>query len=520
MEQIKQNDLEQQRLSEIVAIQRDVAHAHHDLQLAMDLIAERTHKLTDADSSVIEILEGNEMVYRAASGRAANFIGLRIKAQGSLSGLCVRENQILRCDNAETDPRVDKEACRKIGVTSMLVLPLTRNKQAVGVLKVLSGNVAAFNEQHVVMLEILAGVLSAAFSDALVYDTLRQSEEIFRSSMENSPMGMALVTLEGRWFKVNNALCTLLGYTAEEFAQMDFRAVTHPGDIAISNQKREQMIAGIIKRNEYQKRYIHRDGHTVWVQIYSSIVRDAEGKPQYFIAQIEDITARREVESLKNEFISVVSHELRTPLTSIHASLGLLVNLELSQDTAELVDIAHKNSARLVRLINNILDIEKAESGKMVLDLKPISVPEFLKLATDANQAYAKKYNVKFVIGDCVTAKVMADQDRLMQIATNLLSNAAKFSPSESSVTFSAYCKDGKICFEVTDHGDGIPEKFQPHIFGKFSQSDSSDTRQHDGTGLGLNISKQLVELMNGEIGFRSNKGKGTTFYFNLPEAV
>lgn len=523
MKTILRTAIAHEKLAEIVAIQRDVAHTHHDLQGAMNLIAERTRTLTGADSAVIEMLEGDEMVYHAASGLAAKFLGMRIKAQGSLSGLCVQENTVLRCDDSETDSRVDKEACRTIGVTSMLVLPLTRGKKAVGVLKVLSSQVAAFNEQHVLMLEILTGVLSAAFGDAIVHETLRQSEEIFRNSMEHSPIGMALVTPDGHWFKVNKSLCALLGYSVEELTQLDFRAVTHPDDIRQSDTIRNDMIAGTLFRHEYQKRYIHRDGRTIWVQVYVSLVRDMNGSPLYFIAQIEDITTRREVERLKNEFISVVSHELRTPLTSIHGSLGLVKDDgmgKLPEEASALINIAYRNSKRLVLLINDILDIEKIESGNLTLSLEPISVVEFLDSAVEMNQAYAMKNGVRFVIESCVSGRVMADGDRLMQIMTNLLSNASKFSHGGSVVALRVSRNGDFFHFEVEDHGSGIPEDFHTRIFGKFTQSDGSNTRKHEGTGLGLNITKRLVEMMHGKIGFTSAEGRGTTFYFDLPEAV
>ncbi|MBM3617542.1 MAG: PAS domain S-box protein [Alphaproteobacteria bacterium] len=519
-ESIIKTGIEQQRLSQIVAIQRDVAHAHHDLQFAMNLIAVRTRDLTDADSSVIEILEGDEMVYRAASGRASAFIGMRIPAKGSLSGLCVKENTVLRCDDAETDDRVDKAACRKIGVTSMLVLPLKRGKQAIGVLKVLSSRKAAFNEQHVVMLEILAGVLSAAFSDALANAALREREELFRSSMEHSPLGMALVTPDGRWFKVNKALCRLLGYAEHELEKHDFREVTHPEDIPSCSRLLLQMLEGGMSDHEFQKRYLHKNGEPVWVQVYVSLVRNSEQKPLYFIVQIEDITARLRVEKLKNEFISVVSHELRTPLTSIHSSLGLLTNNvagDLPEEANELVAVAYRNSQRLVLLINDILDIEKIESGTMTLRLEPLSVGGFLRSAIDMNRAYARKYGVKLVLGETVDAEVFADADRLMQVVTNLLSNAAKFSPEGGEVTLRTMRDNQCIRFEVEDTGCGIPEQFHAHIFDKFTQSDGSNTRKHEGTGLGLNITKQLVEMMGGSIGFTTAEDKGTTFHFTLP---
>ncbi len=249
--------------------------------------------------------------------------------------------------------------------------------------------------------------------------------------------------------------------------------------------------------------------------------------PEGIAVSCRDITDRKAVERLKNEFVSTVSHELRTPLTSIRGSLGLILGSEdenISGDTKDLLSIAYNNCERLVRLINDILDIEKIESGRMVFECRPLTLMPMVRQAMDANRAFADKYGVKVVMDEeasafTANAQVMADGDRLMQVLTNLLSNAIKFSPQGSNVSISCREQGEQMMIAVRDHGSGIPDEFRHRVFQKFAQADSSDTRQKGGTGLGLSIVKTIVEEMKGVIGFESEAGEGTVFYFTLPIA-
>jgi DNA-binding response OmpR family regulator len=184
-----------------------------------------------------------------------------------------------------------------------------------------------------------------------------------------------------------------------------------------------------------------------------------------------------------------------------------------------MVDIAFNNSERLVRLINDILDMEKIESGKMVFEIAPTPLMPLIEQAIEANQSYAEQYGVALTLKHALPdAMANIDSDRTIQVLTNLISNAAKFSPRGSAVELSVVRLEGKIRVSVEDHGPGISEEFSSRIFQKFAQADSSDTRQKGGTGLGLSISKAIVERFGGELGFETEIGKGTTFYFDLPE--
>ncbi len=219
-----------------------------------------------------------------------------------------------------------------------------------------------------------------------------------------------------------------------------------------------------------------------------------------------------------------MSHELRTPLTSIRGALALIaggVVGELPAAAIPLVDIAHKNSERLILLVNDILDMEKIEAGKMEFNVSPVKLMPLLKQALDGNQAYAEQYKVSYEMESKLPdAMVSVDSNRMMQVFANLLSNAAKYSPAGGKVLVAVERIDRRIRVSVKDNGPGIPDEFKDRIFQKFAQADSSDSRKKGGTGLGLSIAKVIVEQMGGSIWFDSQPNVQTTFYVELPEWI
>ena len=240
-----------------------------------------------------------------------------------------------------------------------------------------------------------------------------------------------------------------------------------------------------------------------------------------FIAVVRDVSERKRIERMKNEFVSTVSHELRTPLTSIAGALGLINGGALGEVPAqmrEMLRIAQSNSQRLSGLINDLLDMDKLVAGKMTLDLHRLKLWPLLATAVEQNQPYATQHSVTLHLKPPpLDVEVRVDRQRFDQIMANLLSNAAKFSAPGADVEVSAALADARVRISVRDFGMGIPEAFRARIFGKFSQADATDTRQKGGTGLGLAITKELIERMAGAIGFESVEGQGTVFWVELP---
>lgn len=508
----------------LMEVQSLITEQGFDLDTFMQRVVDLAQSLTDASGAAVELVDGDEMVYRCASGSIREYIGLRLRSAGSLSGLCVAEARVLRCDDTEDDPRVDRVACRRVGARSMICTPLFRAGRAVGVLKVVGRALAAFDSNVQDMLGLLAGSLGAALGNHVALEALRTSEETFRCAMENASIGMALVTPEGRFLKVNAALCELLGYDEAHLLANDLQSITHPDDLQADLRCVRQALDGEIDRYRMEKRYYHKSGRTIWTLLSVSLVRDRTGTPSYFVVQIQDISEQREMERVKGEFVSVVSHELRTPLTSIRGSLGLVLGTmsnEMPRNATRLLEIAHTNCERLIVLINDILDIDKIASGNMRFDLQRRSLPAMMRKSVQMTESYAHRFEARLEVrGAQEEAWVVVDEDRFAQVLLNLLSNASKFSPPHGVVTIEMRVAQGRARVSVTDQGPGIPHDFRARIFERFSQADSSINRRTGGTGLGLHISRQIVERMDGAIGFDTEMGSGSTFWVEFPLAA
>ncbi|MCK9386981.1 MAG: CHASE domain-containing protein [Sulfuritalea sp.] len=341
-------------------------------------------------------------------------------------------------------------------------------------------------------------------------------------AIEQSPVSVMIANAKGNIEYVNTKFFEVTGYTPHEVMGRNPRMLQSgltPGEVYQSMW--ETILSGREWRGMLQNR--KKNGDLFWEEIYISAILDGNGKIANFVAVKEDITERLKVERMKREFISTVSHELRTPLTSIRGSLALIVGGvagDLPAAAKPLVDIAHRNSERLILLVNDILDMEKIEAGKMEFDIRPAGLMDLLKQALEANRAYAEQFNVGYELeNELPDAMVNVDANRLLQVFANLLSNAAKFSFTGGTVRIGVERIGQRIRVAVKDNGPGIPEEFRDRIFEKFAQADSSDTRKKGGTGLGLSITKAIVEQMGGSIGFDSQPNVLTTFYVEFPEA-
>ncbi|MET0337687.1 MAG: CHASE3 domain-containing protein, partial [Caulobacter sp.] len=261
------------------------------------------------------------------------------------------------------------------------------------------------------------------------------------------------------------------------------------------------------------------DGSTFPVDVAFGSMRLSRGL--HVVAVVRDISERKRIEQLKDEFISTVSHELRTPLTSIAGSLGLLKGgaAGVLEDRADrLITIAHKNCERLVRLINDILDIQKIESGKMRFAEMELDLVKVVHQAVEGLRGYTSKLGVEVTVAEPEAPLVIrGDSDRLTQVASNLIANAARFSPAGKPVEVSFVVDGDTVRASVRDHGPGVPEAFRSRIFSKFAQADGSSTREDGGTGLGLAISKEITDRHGGKLWFESEIDQGAVFHIDLP---
>ncbi|RMD88669.1 MAG: PAS domain S-box protein, partial [Alphaproteobacteria bacterium] len=289
-----------------------------------------------------------------------------------------------------------------------------------------------------------------------------------------------------------------------------------PRQQALLEQRCRQLMEGPERSMVFE----YRDREGTPLEIYLHLI-EPEGEPPRFISVYRDISERKQAEEAKSQFISTVSHELRTPLTSIKGSLGLLkagLGKTDPERVASMIDIAHANADRLHRLVDDILDWEKIEAGKMSYRMECHELAAILREAVTVNEGYGRAHGVRFALelpADPVFARL--DRDRMAQVLANLLSNAAKFSGDSDTVEVSLDVEDGEAVVSVRDHGIGIPQAGQATIFERFTQADSSDVRKAGGTGLGLSISRAIVEAHGGTMDFESVEGRGTVFRFRLP---
>lgn len=340
----------------------------------------------------------------------------------------------------------------------------------------------------------------------------------FNDFLESVLDSLLIVDAEGMIINVNHAFETLTGFHKEEIVGDNIRRLMSAELLERFDQSPAKYLAAAAgKTREGCTRC--KDGSNRAIEVSSSLFPCTQQTLYTLI--FRDVSERKKIERLKNEFISAVSHELRTPLTSIHGSLGLIaggVAGELPNQAKELITIASNNCDRLVRLINDILDIEKIESGTIEMDFKLTDLAHLVAESVDSNQGFAERHEIRYRIGHVADNPcTQLDRDRISQVMDNLLSNAAKFSNPGDEVLIDIERHDGYLRVKVTDHGDGIPADFQNKVFERFSQADGSDTRSKGGTGLGLSICKSILGLHQGTIDFHSGEGEGSCFWFDLP---
>lgn len=364
-----------------------------------------------------------------------------------------------------------------------------------------------------------------AFIDGFIWDIQRridsENERLLSSTklaqlFETAPIGILQINEQGELLEANPEFSLMLGYSAAELKGMTFLALTPTTDRTKGHAVMTEL-SGSGRFGPLEKHYRHQSGELIPVEVSGARINSGAHGNSCWWMLVKDIRLQKRMERMKSEFISTVSHELRTPLTSISGALGLIVSNVLGPlpDRAKsMLDIAYKNSQRLSMLINDLLDMEKLLAGKMALEISAQKVLPLVQQTLSENAGYADKYSVHFVLQDqAVGVMIAVDGFRFQQVLANFLSNAAKYSPPGADVIITLALQGEWLRLSVQDYGPGIGDEFKSRIFQKFSQADSSDSRQKGGTGLGLAISKELVERMGGRIGFDSCVGQGSCFF-------
>jgi two-component system, sensor histidine kinase and response regulator len=368
---------------------------------------------------------------------------------------------------------------------------------------------------------------------------LRASEERFRGTFENAAVGIAHEDLTGRFLRLNERFCTILGYPQTELVGKTLAEVTHPEDLAADLARFNALTRGESTSYTMEKRFIRKDGRAVWAHLTVSLQFDAAGKPAYCIKIIQDISDRKRLEGelrqakeaaeagnrAKDEFLANVSHEIRTPMNAILGMTELALDTPLAEERRQYLKTVQSAAESLLGMLNGLLDFSNIEAGELELNPIDFSLRAALvdTVRTLGTRAHKKRLELVSHVETDVPDALVGDATRLRQVLLNLVGNAIKFTEKGEVVlrvhtAGAAAPEDAALLrFEVSDTGIGIPREKQDTIFRAFEQQDTSTTRKYGGTGLGLTIAARLVALMGGTITVESEPGRGSTFAFTLP---
>jgi len=351
----------------------------------------------------------------------------------------------------------------------------------------------------------------------------RQRELILESVAD----GIYGIDLDGRLTFINHAGASALGYSTDQLTGRDVHQVIHHShaDGTPYSRSTSPILQAMRCREPIRMRnevFWRRDGTSIPVE-YSASPLIEDGRISGMVVAFQDVSERRRLEKMKDEFISSVSHELRTPLTSLRASLGLISSGTLDkrpEKQRQMIDMAIGNCDRLVRLVNDILDFDSVERGKLPLNRQPVEANDLLRRAADVAHTSASQVHIGFRI-EAPQVQVLADEERILQVLNELVANAIKFSPPDTKIRLDAQPSgEHEVCFIVEDQGRGIAQEKLEHIFARFQQGDASDSRALGGTGLGLALCRSIVEQHGGRIWAESTPGHGSRFQFTLPAAA
>ncbi len=410
----------------------------------------------------------------------------------------------------------DQETAQVRQLTSAFALPFMVDGELGGVIEIFAAEKITLEAAEVSMLESLGQQLC----DFALKMQIEAENRRLANMVEWSGEAIIGINLDGKITSWNRGAMSYFGYEADQ-AKGQHIALIYPDDKMAEMEQFEAAARRGEKIEGHETQRQARDGKVLDVSVTHSPVFDDQHRVIGISAVIHDITERKLADRRVSEFYSIVSHELRTPLTSVRGVLGLIEGgiVEAgSSEAAGLMTVARDSTDRLIRLINDMLDLKKIESGKMVLQCKPIGVNKLVSDCLDSLKGMAETAHVKLNLDLKYEGQVFADVDKATQVLTNLVSNAIKFSPGGSEIIVSTGAAEGNMArFKVIDNGPGIEQSNQGRLFEKFQQLDSSDTRQQGGTGLGLAICKALVSEHKGKIGLESKLGQGSTFWFELP---
>uniref|UniRef100_UPI003F885D49 hybrid sensor histidine kinase/response regulator n=1 Tax=Methylobacterium sp. NMS12 TaxID=3079766 RepID=UPI003F885D49 len=532
----------------LIATQAAVSRAAGDRDAILDALVQGVMAAVPAaEGGVIEIREGDELVYRSGSGTLASHVGLRLPLAGSLSGHCLTTGKAVLCPDVLLDPRVKRDVIGPLGMRSALYVPVSRGGTVIGILKLQASRPDAFSGQDLRLAKQFAGVVAAGLAEAGEADArqdVRTGEATLRTVLDNLPVGVLIARApSGRIVGHNAQAAAILGHGAlsTDAAGLSNRWVGYHGDgsrLTPDDWPLARIARGEGPVVEMEVDYQRADGGRSWVGFSAAALHDVGGRLTGGVVVVSDIDARKrfehqlakakeaaeEANRAKSEFLANMSHELRTPLSAVIGYSEMLQEEMEDAGQADLLPDMRKieaNARHLLGLINDVLDLSKIEAERMEVFVEAFEVEPVLRaVATTVEALVAKKGNTLDLDLGVGLGGARTDVTKLRQCLINLLSNAAKFT-EDGTVLLSASRdeRDGDpwLVLRVADTGIGMSGEQQARLFERFTQADASTTRRFGGTGLGLSITRAFARMLGGEVSVVSVEGEGTTFTLSLP---
>lgn len=467
--------------------------------------------------------------------------GLEFRNLDSLFGATVRSGRPVIANDPANDPRAAGTPPGHPPMNAFLGVPLFQGAVLVGMVG-LANRPGGYDRTVLSRLDPLfvavgsiMGQVQSERERRRAEEALRRSEALYRTTFESAPLGIAQVALDGRYLEVNPRECQILGRSAQELRQLRFHDISHPDDLQTDLAQLDRLLAGEIDRYTMEKRFLRPDGSLVWTLLTVSLVRDANGQPQQLVSTLEDITERRELEQArvaaeaaeranraKTEFLSRMSHELRTPLNAV-LGFAQLLRMDARDPLSgnQLTQLRHIERAgqHLLAMINDVLDLSRIEVGAMPLTCEMMSLRPVVEEAIALLAPAAKEAQVELRCdAGPASARAWADPLRVRQALVNLLSNAVKYNHAGGRVNVTWQEEAHDVRITVSDTGRGLNADQLSHLFEPFNRLGAERTPT-EGTGIGLVVTRRLVQLMNGELHVQSEPGVGSHFSITLPQA-
>lgn len=544
---------EKEAMSSIVQLQKDMVEAGTEIGAILQLFARWAQEATDADGGAIALPEDGGMRYVAGSGSAGKIVGGLMTMEESLAGRVFQSLQHEHCEADASCPPEDERIAERTGFRSTMLVPLVFHGEAFGVVQIMSTKESLPHPEDLVRnLQLASGQMAAVIRNSRetairrellaertrALNALHETEARFRSLVQNSSDVITIIDEKGVIHYESDSIERVFGYAVGDLMGQTLHDHIHPEDRARIQNELEKIAPNPGATARVQARFRHRDGS--WRDVESTgtnLLQDPAVRG--IVINTRDVTDRTRAERelvrakdaaeeaarAKSEFLAKMSHEIRTPMNGVLGMTELLLETQLTETQREFADAVHRSGKTLLTIIDDILDFSKIEAGKLQLESAPFDPVQVLEEVAElfSPRAERKRLQIVSYAGHDVPRRVMGDQHRVRQILSNLVNNAIKFTERGDIVirlTRSDSDSDSErdvLAFEVEDSGIGIEPEVQRRLFEAFSQADNSMSRRYGGTGLGLTISRQLVEMMGGKISVDSRPGEGSIFRVHVP---